>query len=384
MDTQALSPETIQDIVHENSPASSIRSIPPAAIDETFNLASASLSSTIVSTSDEFFAPASSLLSPLAPIQKSNTYVPTGAWYDGWETRRHNPDPPDWVIVQLGVGAGHVVGFEVDTAFFAGNHAEKVAVQGARAALGAAPGQLHWEPILPPQPCGPSARHAWLLAQPTGTAYTHLRLQMFPDGGIARFRAYGRASPIFPADSSTAIDLAAARNGARAVAWSNQRFGRASNLLLPGRGHDMGDGWETSRSRGAGHEDWVIVKLGAPAAGISSVVVDTAFFRGNFPQSVRVEALDFRKSPSFSSFLDQPRRQEEEEHVPAADDPRWHVLVPSAPCGADREHLFDFTTAPSSAEPEKRVASQVTTHVKLVMVPDGGVKRLRVFGRRNT
>ena len=328
---------------------------------------------------DEFFAPASALLSPLAPIHKPNTYVASGAWYDGWETRRHNPAPPDTATIALGVARGRVHGVEVDTAFFNGNHAALAGVEGgtfadddaARAAAtlplssSSSPSPSSpWETILAPQPCGPSARHAWLLPAPTRKTYTHVRLQMHPDGGIARFRLYGRAEPSFSSATTSTdedLDLAAAQNGGRAVAWSDQRFGRAANLLLPGRGADMGDGWETARSRGGGHRDWAVVRLGVPGR-VRRVVVDTAFFRGNFPQSVRVEGWRWPAGPGQAE--------------PTGAEAPWAELVAAHPCRPDAEHVFEGAgLAPAARD-------GVWTHVRLVMIPDGGVKRLRVFGRR--
>ena len=120
---------------------------------------------------------------------------------------------------------------------------------------------------------------------------------MFPDGGIARFRVFGTVVPVFP-ESSTTIDLAHVGNGGLTVAYSDQHFGKASNLLLPGRGMDMGDGWETRRSRGGDHCDWVVVKLGARGV-IEKVVVDTAHFKGNFPKMVKVEATNSEEVSMF-------------------------------------------------------------------------------------
>jgi allantoicase len=120
---------------------------------------------------------------------------------------------------------------------------------------------------------------------------------MYPDGGIARFRLFGIVVPVFP-HISTTVDLAHVANGGLAVAYSDQHFGRASNLLLPGRGMDMGDGWETRRSRGGDHCDWVVVKLGAEGI-FEKVVVDTAHFKGNFPKMVKVEATNSREVNPF-------------------------------------------------------------------------------------
>lgn len=284
--------------------------------------------------------------------------VYTGAWYDGWETRRHNPEPFDYVVIRLGVAAGTVAGIEVDTAFFSGNHAPAISVEGVFSSddddvVSWKGGRGKWETILGIQDCGPSQRFAWQLGAPTAKAYTHVRLNMYPDGGIARFRLFGHAVPVFPADPDAILDLAAAQNGGVAVSCSDQHFGAISNLILPGRGQDMGDGWETARSRGPDHVDWAIIRLGARAV-IQHLLVDTAFFRGNFPQQVKVEAIDWEGAGP-----------------PDALSGGWTDLVAPSRCGPDQEHAF-----------ESLVRGTAFTHVKLVMIPDGGVKRIRVFAKR--
>ncbi len=276
-----------------------------------------------------------------------------------WETRRHNPKPFDWVVIRLGVASGTVRGVEVDTAFFSGNHAPAISVEGCfnlddDQVVSWKGGRGGWETILGIQECGPSQRFGWKIDRPTNKQYTHVRLNMYPDGGIARFRLFGHAVPVFPADKDAVLDLAAAQNGAVAVSCSDQHFGTKDNLLLPGRGKDMGDGWETARSRADGHVDWAIVRLGAPGY-IDDVVVDTAFFRGNFPQKVRLEAISWKKGGP----------------EPGAGSEGWVQIVAPSSCGPDKEHRF-----PSLLK------RRVFTHVKLVMIPDGGVKRLRVYGRR--
>jgi allantoicase len=263
-------------------------------------------------------------------------------------------------VIRLGVASGRVRGVEIDTAFFNGNEAPEIAVQGTFSSDDDAvksKDYTGWETILAKQACGPSQRHGWELPQLTGPAYTHVRLQMFPDGGIARFRLFGRAVPVFPADVAAVFDLAATVNGGLAVACSDQHFGAISNLLLPGRGHDMGDGWETSRSRGP-HVDWAVIRLGAPGV-LDSLVVDTAHFRGNFPQMVQVWAAP----PA--------------EPVPAHDDPVWVEVLSPQKSGPDAEHVFGRDVLRHVQEEDR-----VYGFVKLVIIPDGGVKRIRVFGRR--
>ncbi|CAN8103698.1 unnamed protein product [Discula destructiva] len=341
-------------------------------IDKTFrsnsiDLVSAALGSKVLGFSDEWFAEAANLLTPTAPIRQPGKMVYTGAWYDGWETRRHNPAPFDWVVIRLGVASGTVTGIEVDTAFFSGNHAPHISVEGCFHPSDEGDDEVlswqgtkgGWQPILSVHECGPSQRFAWKLDAPTNTRYTHVRLNMYPDGGIARFRLFGHAVPVFPDDPAAVLDLAAAQNGGVAVACSDQHFGTKDNLLLPGRGKDMGDGWETKRSRERGHVDWAVVRLGAPGF-VERLVVDTAHFRGNFPQSVRVEAIAWHAGA------------DGEEQQPPAHVEGWVDVVGTSKTGPDREH--EFVSA---------VKDRPFTHVKLVMIPDGGVKRLRVFARRD-
>lgn len=249
---------------------------------------------------------------------------------------------------------------EVDTAFFNGNQAPEIAVEACFAHDKEEEGLKSacfkgWETILEKQKCEPSRRHGWLLPKLTQKAYTHVRLQMFPDGGIARFRLYGSVVPVLPQDCNAVFDLAATINGGVAVKCSDQHFGTKDNLLLPGRGKDMGDGWETKRSRGE-HTDWVIIKLGLPGV-IEKLVVDTAHFRGNFPQMVQVFAA--------------PAAEQAPEH--GAD--VWTEILPPQKTGPDKEHEYCSNML-------KDVA-RAYGFVMLVIIPDGGVKRIRVFGRRS-
>lgn len=321
------------------------------------DLISKPLGSCILSFSDEWFATAENLTTPTPPVRKPGVFTHAGAWYDGWETRRHNPHPFDWVVIRLGVASGRVKGVEIDTAFFTGNHAPEIAVEGCFSTDDDGvkePSFEGWETILDKRECGPSRRQAWLLREMTGKAYTHVRLLMFPDGGIARFRLYGVAVPVFPQSMGEVFDLAATVNGGVAISCSDQHFGTKDNLLLPGRGVDMGDGWETKRTRGE-HVDWAIIRLGTPGE-IETIIVDTAHFRGNYPQKVQVFALWSKTDPS-------------------PDDASWVELLTPQKTGPDKEHEY-------GTEVLQHVQGAVYNYMKLVMIPDGGIKRFRVFGRR--
>ena len=251
---------------------------------------------------------------------------------------------------------------EVDTAFFNGNHAESVEVwgtyetdEGADERVKEA-GYKNWRPMLGKRGCGASRRQAWKINGEI-TEVTHVKLCMFPDGGIARFRLYGVAVPVWPKDESEEVELSSALMGGRVVGFSDEHFGKAGNVLMPGRGVDMGDGWETKRSRESGHSDWVVVKLGARGS-VRSCMVDTMHFRGNFPQGVKVEGLDA-----------------EGEEVVSGDDERWVETVGVQGCEKDKEHVFAGGLL-------KSVEGRAFTHMKMTIIPDGGVKRFRVFGTR--
>lgn len=210
-----------------------------------------------------------------------------------------------------------------------------------------------WKTILPRVPCGPACRQAWKLAAESGAKeYTHVRLCMYPDGGIGRFRLFGRAVP--PSTrSDEVIDLAAAANGGVATDASDAYFSPPGNLLLPGRGVDMSDGWETKRSRAAGHRDWVVVRLGGGGGVVGKVHVDTAFYRGNYPVSCYVELWE---------------EEEEEEGR------EWVRYGQEVTCEADKVH--EITDAEGAWKAKK------AEWVRLTIVPDGGVKRLRVWGTK--
>lgn len=266
-------------------------------------------------------------------------------------------------MIRLGVAAGRIRGFEVDTAHFNGNHAPAVRIQAAfeleenDEKIGGA-GYTGWTTLLERTECGPSQRHAWDLGRLSKEKYTHVRLCMYPDGGIARFKVFGVVEPVLP-KAGVEFDLASVQMGGRVTSCSDQHFSRADNILLPGRGKDMGDGWETKRSRGE-HVDWAVVKLGAPGL-INSVLVDTLHFRGNFPREVAIYAAKVEGAATGE---------------PDGKDAKlWTQIVSPKKTSADKEHVFGKDVL-------QDVEGKTYTHIKLVMIPDGGVKRIRVFGQR--
>ncbi|KAG9010420.1 Allantoicase [Tulasnella sp. JGI-2019a] len=311
-------------------------------------LSSVSLGGRVISCSDEFFADASNLVKVGPALSMKGQFGPQGALFDGWESKRHNPTY-DWAIIKLGA-PGYLIGFDIDTANFNGNEAPQASIE-ALFSTGGDPGAKDekWKEVLPRVDLGPSSRHLFKIDQTT-ESYTHLKLNMYPDGGIARFRAYGLVAPVF-SSTSDYIDLAHVLSGGRVVFTSDQHFGVGPNLLLPGRGKDMGDGWETKRSRVPGHKDWAIIKLGASGY-LQEVEIDTAHFKGNFPESCDLYATNT------------------DQDLPSEDD-FWNPILARRKLRAHHQHVFELENT-----------EQVYTHVRLTIYPDGGVKRVRLIGRR--
>lgn len=317
----------------------------------TTELSSVALGGKIVQVSDEFFAEAYHLLLVEPAPSLQGQYGPNGALYSGWETRRHNPTY-DWCIIKLGA-TGTIVGFDVDTSHFNGNEAPAVSVDALLSTNEDESGlrNAQWTEVLPRVPLGPSARH--LFSIPESSRYNYVKLNVYPDGGVARFRVYGHISLVHPADDFQPFDLAHIFAGGRVVFTSDQHFGTGSNLILPGRGKDMSDGWETKRSRQHNHKEWVIVRLGAPGR-LQTAEMDTANFIGNFPESCELHAINSTSD------------------IPDSDSADWVTVLPRMKLGPHRRHFFQLEADQES----------LFTHVKLTIYPDGGVKRLRIIGTR--
>src|SRR5207248_5032920 len=118
--------------------------------------------------------------------------------------------------------------------------------------------------------------------------WTHVRLNIIPDGGVARLRVYGVVLPDWSKlKPNEIVDLAAVENGGVPLTCSDMFFSSMNNLIMPGRSANMGDGWETKRRRGPGY-DWIILKLGSPGS-VRKIEVDTNHFKGNYPDTCSIE-----------------------------------------------------------------------------------------------
>ena len=322
------------------------------------NLSSAGLGARIVSVTDDFFAEAPRMLADAPPVFIPGKYDENGKWMDGWESRRKRGEGHDHAVVRLAAPAV-IRGFDIDTSHFTGNYPPACAVEACHLSGGADPDETTvWHPLVPMMPLGPDSHH--FTACGSSQTWTHLRLNIFPDGGVARLRVYGVAqTPDTGSDGE--IDLASIMNGGRIVGFSDAHYGNYHRLLTPTVPKDMGDGWETRRRREPGN-DWIIIALGAP--GIAErAVIDTAYYKGNFPESCSIDAAflpdALEAGPDADAML-----------VTAS--MFWTPLMERQKLHADRVHEFNGLDT----------ARGPVTHVRLNIHPDGGVSRFKLFGRK--
>jgi allantoicase len=348
-----------------------------ASVTATFSglvdLAAASLGGKALGTNDDFFAGIANLIQPGRGQFIEGKFTDRGKWMDGWESRRKRGPGHDWCVLELGA-PGDVVGFDIDTHHFVGNHPPFASVDGIWAPPGPGGGAValdqllargDWSELLEQAPLRPDAQNLFG-AIPRGRV-SHVRLNVFPDGGVARFRVFGRVHPawddrpVLDAETRRRVpselrDLAAIRNGGVALACSDAFFGPMNNLLLPGRAQNMGGGWETRRRRGAGH-DWILIKLGARGT-VKVVEVDTQHFKGNYPDRCSIEVIDAPVARRITDLLERGA---------------WRTILPEVALSADTQHFFDV----------EGEAAGPASHLRMNIFPDGGMSRLRVWGRRD-
>ena len=310
------------------------------------------LGSHVVFATDDFFAAKERLIQPAEPLWIADKYDDNGKWMDGWESRRKRVPGHDFCIVRLGI-PGVIRGLNIDTSYFTGNFPPAASVEACRSDEEIPGDDTEWSGLLPKSPLHGDSHHFFDIDD--NSAWTHLRLHIYPDGGIARLRVFGEVQPDWSdVQSDEVVDLVALENGGRALASSDEHYGSMHNLNVPGRGVNMGDGWETARRRGPGN-DWVVLALGHPGL-IERVEIDTAHFKGNYPDRAALQG----------ALLDTV----DVGGIDAASE-NWQTLMPELKLKMDQQHFF---------EDEVQDIGPVS-HVRLSIFPDGGVSRLRLFGR---
>jgi allantoicase len=313
------------------------------------NLADARLGAVVLSASDEFFGAKERLLKPAEPEWRAGVYDEHGKWMDGWESRRKREQGFDHCIVQLAAPCT-LEALDIDTRYFTGNYPPHASVEACHT-LGTPDASTRWSELLAYAPLKGDQPN--LFAVNSSKVHTHLKLNIYPDGGVARLRAYGAVHRDWSRTSGVEVlDLAAALHGGRALVCSDEHYGAMGNLLLPGRAASMADGWETRRRREPGF-DWVVLRLGHPGK-IERIEVETTHFKGNFPHQVSVHAAML------------PTRNESDL---ASECLYWPALLEAQRLKADSAHDF----------PAQDIGP--VSHVRVNMHPDGGMSRVRLFGR---
>lgn len=323
---------------------------------ELIDLASERLGGAVLYANDDFFAPKENLLKTAAPVFKEGEYTDRGKWMDGWESRRRRTPGFDWCVIRLGL-PGVVHGVVVDTSFFRGNYPEQCSLEACAIDGNPEVEQLtseatEWKEMLPVSELQGDSQNPFAIQK--RERVTHLRFKIFPDGGVARLRVYGEVIPDWNALARRGeIDLAAVENGARVLHCSDMFFGHLHNLIMPGRAHDMSDGWETKRRRGPGY-DWAVIKL-ATKGEIRRLEVDTSHFKGNYPESCALEAC---------------QAESEVAGISAISSLSWKEILPRTRLQAHTRHFYE----------EEIKSPGAVTHVRFNIYPDGGVSRLRIYG----
>uniref|UniRef100_A0A7N5ZPN9 Allantoate amidinohydrolase n=1 Tax=Anabas testudineus TaxID=64144 RepID=A0A7N5ZPN9_ANATE len=347
----------------------------------------------VIFATDEWFAPASNLLKKEQPQFIASAFTDFGKWMDGWETRRKRIPGHDWCIIELGV-PGLIYGFDVDTSFFTGNHSPHVSIQagcldhpprftleGDRIGMAASDTQLAavarlgseaWPELVSVSELKPGYSdccHNYFKVN-FNHRVTHVRLNMYPDGGIARLRVYGIGQRDWSSVSNQDVDLVALTNGGVCLGYSDAHFGHPRNMIGLGRADNMADGWETARRLDRPKKlkvdqqgilqvpgwEWAVFRLSRPGV-IIRIEVDTNHFKGNFPDSCRIEACTLTPDEEAQCIRTKWSSG------------KWQVLLPPQKLRPHHRHHY--------SEADLTLSCPVT-HVRLIIAPDGGVSRLRL------
>lgn len=335
----------------------------PEYVTQGINLASAELGAKAIFASDEFFAPLSRMLNDSPAVFIPDKYDDNGKWMDGWESRRRRGPGHDYAVVKL-AAIGKIFGFDVDTSHFIGNFPPACKIEACLSSKETPDADQVWSLLVPMTPlrAGVEATAHHYIPCSSSQNWSHIKLSIFPDGGVARLRVYGQTE-LKDKDNSGIdcikgmLNLSSALNGARIIGFSDAHFGAYKRLLSPGRGVDMGDGWETARRRKPGNE-WIVIAL-AERGIIEKIHLDTAFFKGNFPESFSLQGADMSE---FGQGLDQ---------AILTSSLFWPTLFEPQKLKADAIHIYDNIP----------LAKNPITHIKLNIYPDGGVSRLKLYGK---
>ena len=320
-------------------------------IKKMINLAEPRLGSKVIFKTDDFFASANRILKTESPIFKEGLFDKHGKWMDGWETRRRRSKGFDYLIIKLGK-PGKIFNVDLDTTHFSGNQPTHASLQ-ACFSKKKPNKKTKWITILNKKKLGPNKNHNFNTN--SKVTFNHIRLNIFPDGGVARIRLYGKIDIEKAIINGKITNLSSVLNGATILGCNNEHFGRAENVIAPGKGENMGDGWETRRSRGK-NIDWLIMKFGKIGI-INKLEIDTHHFKGNYPDYCSVQAATILKNVSTNSII--------------KGSVKWKIILNKAKLKANKKHVFKNI----------KMKKNKINFLKISIYPDGGISRIRAFGK---
>ena len=314
------------------------------------NLADPRIGSKIIFKTDDFFAAAHRILKTDIPVFKDGLFDKHGKWMDGWETRRRRSKGFDYLVLKLGK-PGKIFDIDIDTSYFNGNQPTHASLEGCFSR--SKPNKkTKWIRVLGKKKLEPNKNHNF--KSQNKSTFNYIRLNIFPDGGVARLRLYGKIEIDKKIINNKNINLTSVLNGASIVGCNNEHFGRAENIIAPGKGKNMGDGWETRRSRGKNF-DWLIIKFGKPGL-IKKLEIDTHHFKGNYPDSCSIQTAIINKDLSNNLIVKNSKN--------------WKFILNKSKLSAHKKHVFKKFLIKRNKE----------NYLKINIYPDGGISRIRAFG----
>jgi len=314
------------------------------------NLADPRIGSKIIFKTDDFFAAAHRILNIDAPVFKDGLFDKHGKWMDGWESRRRRSKGFDYLILKLGK-PGKIFDIDIDTTHFNGNQPTHASVEGCFSR--SKPNKkTKWTHLLGKKKLGANKNHSF--KSQNKSVFNYIKLNIFPDGGVARLRLYGKIEMEKNIFSNNNINLTSVLNGASIVGCNNEHFGRAENVIAPGKGKNMGDGWETRRSRGKNY-DWLIIKFGKPGL-IKKLEIDTHHFKGNYPDTCSIQTANISKNLSNKLIANNSKN--------------WKFILNKSKLSANKKHVFKKFLVKRNKE----------NYLRINIHPDGGISRIRAFG----
>ena len=314
------------------------------------DLAQPRLGTKVIYKTDDFFASANRIINPTEPVFKVGVFDKHGKWMDGWESRRKRTAGHDFIIIKLGK-PGTIKKVDVDTSHFNGNQPAMISIEGANSNSNKI-NQLKWQPLLSKKKTKANSHHYFTVN--SDKVFTHIKFNIFPDGGVARLRLYGSIAKSSKLKNKK-INLASLLDGSSVIACNNEHFGKAENILAPGKAKNMGDGWETRRRRGKGF-DWLILNS-LDGKEIDKIEISTHHFKGNFPSHCSLQAAYLPNSKNSKQIVKSSNT--------------WKYLLKNAKLSANKVHVFK----------NNLMKKDKINFIKINIFPDGGISRFRIYGK---